>query len=197
MEQNKSRYHLHSLVALDECQTLLGIDGREDALLTFLLESTTFTIEEYCRRKLGFRRVAEVFSDTVDRCFTLREYPVRRVMDVHVVPCGNSGEAYELEKRDISVEPPTPENWAATVRLNLGRGVCHNTIRIIYFAGYKIGDVPPDLKSAVIEMAAWRYARHKAKKTGVVGGVKGGEQFENSVPVNVRLLLEPYRRVMI
>jgi uncharacterized phiE125 gp8 family phage protein len=197
MEQSGHHKHLHSLVALDECQTLLGIDAREDALLVYLLESTTFTIEEYCRRKLGFRRVAEVFSDTRDRCFMLREYPVRRVVGIHVIPCGKSGEAYELEKQDILVDPRVPENWAATLRLNLGRYVCRNTIRIIYFAGYKSRDVPPDLKSAVIETVAWRYARHKAKKTGVTGRDKGGEQFENSLPVNVRFLLELYRRVMI
>jgi uncharacterized phiE125 gp8 family phage protein len=193
MEQNGHYKHFNSLVSLADCRALLGIDEREDALLTFLLEAAARAFEDFCRRRLRYGRVIENFYGTRESCFFLREYPVRSIAGVYVTPSGD-GEAYELSNGDIQLDPTSPQNWTAAVRLNLGAYRGLNTIKIIYFAGYKSGDVPPDLKSAVLEAVAWMYARHKAKKVGVTGGT---EQYESALPENVRLLLQPYRRVMI
>jgi hypothetical protein len=80
-------------------------------------------------------------------------------------------------------------------------------IKVRYLAGYspgKAGDpcgVPADLASACLELAAWNMTRYRGRRIGMTGNVRGsgkdGEHLETSMPENVRLLLEPYKRRMI
>ncbi|MDR0758568.1 MAG: hypothetical protein LBF74_00430 [Treponema sp.] len=71
----------------------------------------------------------------------------------------------------------------------------------MYRAGYGPGKAPPDLVSACLELAAWNMTRYKGRRIGMTGAVRGsgkdGEHLEASMPENVRLLLEPYRRRVI
>jgi hypothetical protein len=71
----------------------------------------------------------------------------------------------------------------------------------VYRAGYVLGNVPADLASACLELAAWNMTRYKGRRIGMTGNVRGsgkdGEHLEASMPENVRQLLEPYRRKMI
>jgi uncharacterized phiE125 gp8 family phage protein len=59
---------------------------------------------------------------------------------------------------------------------------------VVYCAGYKIFDVPPDLKKACLELAAWNYKRHKNINS---------DNSDGSMPLGVCDLLEPYRRKTI
>jgi hypothetical protein len=65
----------------------------------------------------------------------------------------------------------------------------------------KKGDVPADLASACLELAAWNMNRYRGRRIGMTGNVRGtgkeAEHFEMSLPENVRGLLEPYRRKTI
>jgi len=74
-------------------------------------------------------------------------------------------------------------------------------IKVIYLAGYKHCDVPADLSAACLELASWNFNRYKGRRVGMSGNIRGsgvqGEHFEMSMPENVRLLLEPYRRKTI
>jgi hypothetical protein len=74
-------------------------------------------------------------------------------------------------------------------------------IKVRYMAGYSLGKVPPDLASACLELAAWSMSRYRGKRIGLTGNVRGsgkdGEHLEASMPENVRLLLEPYKRRVI
>jgi hypothetical protein len=71
-------------------------------------------------------------------------------------------------------------------------------IRIRYLAGYSVGKAPADLASACLELAAWNMSCYRGRRIGMTGNVRGngkdGEHLEASMPENVRLLLEPYRR---
>jgi hypothetical protein len=71
-------------------------------------------------------------------------------------------------------------------------------IKVRYLAGYVPGKAPPDLASACLELAAWNMTRYRGQRIGMTGNVRGsgkdGEHLEASMPENVRLLLEPYRR---
>jgi hypothetical protein len=58
-------------------------------------------------------------------------------------------------------------------------------VKVVYCAGYKIFDVPPDLKKATLELAAWNYKRHK------------DNSFDGTMPPNVCELLIPWRRKTI
>jgi len=61
--------------------------------------------------------------------------------------------------------------------------------------------VPADLAAACMELAAWNFNRYRGKRIGLTGNIRGagvqGEHFEISMPINVRELLEPYRRKVI
>jgi hypothetical protein len=43
---------LHSLIPLADFKALLGVDDREEKTATFCLITATFTIEQYCKRRL-------------------------------------------------------------------------------------------------------------------------------------------------
>ncbi|WP_461257995.1 hypothetical protein [Treponema sp. R80B11-R83G3] len=61
--------------------------------------------------------------------------------------------------------------------------------------------VPADLQAACLELASWNMNRYKGRRIGMSGNIKGagiqGEHFELSMPENVKILLEPYRRKTI
>jgi hypothetical protein len=83
--------------------------------------------------------------------------------------------------------------------LNRGQGLC--AVKAVYMAGYGYGEAPADLASACLELAAWNMTRYKGRRIGMTGNIRGsgkdGEHLEASMPENVRLLLEPYRRRVI
>jgi hypothetical protein len=188
---------------LADFKAVLGIDDREDALSRYCLITATYTIEQYCNRRLLSKKRFEFLPFYGDYIFPLRDYPVREILAVyqthalkeaiivepslyHTIPdCG------ELEDVPfcLSVSPALP-----LVRELSG-------LKVHYRAGYVCGKVPADLASACLELAAWNMARYRGRCIGMTGAVrgsgKGGEHLEESMPENVRVLLEPYRRRII
>jgi hypothetical protein len=72
---------------------------------------------------------------------------------------------------------------------------------VVYRAEYDCEEVPADLASVCLEVAAWNMARYRGRRIGMTGAVrengKEGEHLEASMPENVRLLLEPDQRWII
>ncbi|GHU45669.1 hypothetical protein FACS1894190_17820 [Spirochaetia bacterium] len=187
--------HFHSLVSLADCKTILGIDDREDAFTEFLLVSSTYTIEEYCMRRLLHKRVKEWHTNYTDWTIPLKEYPVREifVVETRTNTSTTTPEYYKLMPETGSLENiPFLLHIAPTHKQNR-----NETIFIKYIAGYKTSEVPPSLKDACIELVAWKYARHKGKKLGVTPSNKTDGSLENKTPEHVKELLEPYRRKTI
>jgi hypothetical protein len=204
--------HLHSLIPLTEFKAINGVDDREDALSRYVLITSTYTIEQYCHRRILKKKRMECSAFTGDYLFSLREYPVREILAVylshpfkqpelvepdfyHTVP-----DCEELEDSDLW---SAPFGLSVSPGLRMARGM--SVLKIHYWAGYGTGEVPADLAAACLELAAWNMARFQGKKIGVTGAVRGksvngdhaGYRLELSMPENVRLLLEPYRRRMI
>jgi hypothetical protein len=139
----------------------------------------------------------------------LREYPVCKVLAVYAI--ANSGEQITGNKLEI-LEPElyevlpdcgsdedVPFCLSLSPALKRYRGI--TAIKVIYQAGYSVGDVPGDLAAACLELASWNMNRYRGRRIGMTGNVRGtgkeGEHFEMSMPENVRTLLEPYRRKTI
>jgi hypothetical protein len=192
--------NLHSLIPLADFKTALGFDDREDALSRYCLITATYTIEQYCKRRLLRKKRFEFFPFYGDYVFPLRDYPVREVLAVyqthalreaiivepdlyHTVP--NCGELEDIPFC-LSVSPA----------LRLVRAL--SGLKAHYRAGHTAGKAPPDLASACLELAAWNMSRYRGRRIGMTGNIRGGgregEHLEASMPENVRLLLEPYRR---
>jgi hypothetical protein len=195
--------NLHSLISLADFKAILGIDDREDALSCYCLLTATYTIEQYCRRRLLRKKRFEFLPFYGDYTFLLRDYPVREVLTVY--------QTHAL-KESIIVEPELyhtvpgcgelediPFSLSVSPAIRLVRDL--SGLKVHYRAGYSPGNAPADLASACLELAAWNMTRYRGRRIGMTGNVRGsgkdGEHLETSMPENVRCLLEPYRRRMI
>jgi hypothetical protein len=199
---------LHTLIPFEHFKVLLGVDDREDKLSTFCLSTATFTIEQYCKRRLFLKRHFERIALGGDLLLPLREYPVREVLAVYgLSDFARTGELLEPEVYQVipDLEGETGEGLEDTVYcLSLSPALKRRgfaAVKVVYRAGYGCGEAPPDLASACLELAAWNMTRYKGRRIGVPGAVRGrgqeGEHLESSMPENVRGLLEPYMRRMI
>jgi hypothetical protein len=256
-----SGFTLHTLIPLEDFKAILGLDDREDCLdfasmrnqgcefsqsensthlfqppsmAAFCLTTATYTIEQYCKRRLFLKKHFEHIEFHGDLILPLREYPVREVLTVYVqkirlyadflnrsfcgaktppealetppsLAAGETGEPLEPDLyriipdlEDDSGEGPedTVYSLSLSPALNRGRGLY--AVKAVYMAGYGCGEVPADLASACLELAAWNMSRYRGRRIGMTGNVRGsgkdGEHLEASMPENVRFLLEPYRR---
>jgi len=218
---------LRTLISIEEFKTILGIDDRDDKLVKFCLATATITIENYCKRKLLHKQHFEQIEYTGDLVMPLREYPVTEVLAVSlfdtseilepdlycVIPdCGTDNDI----PFDISFSPAVERLRFSAIKVNYYAGyVVVNPppcgLTTMEFASQtppKAMDtaasmplVPADLSAACLELASWNFNRYKSKRIGMTGNIKGagiqGEHFELSLPENVQLLLEPYKRRVI
>jgi hypothetical protein len=139
-----------------------------------------------------------------DPLLPLREYSVREILAVYILGTfGETGEPLEPDLYRVvpDLEAETgegPEDTVYSLSLSpaLNRGL--SAVKAVYRAGYGCGEAPADLASACLELAAWNTSRYRGRRIGMTGNVRGsgkdGEHLEASMPENVRLLLEPYRR---
>jgi hypothetical protein len=181
------------------------------SLAAFCLITATYTIEHYCRRCLFVHRHFERFEYAGDLLLSLREYPVLEIVALYALYHAPEPELVEPDFYILLPEPePEGEEGLETgqdipyeLRLSpaLRRLPGLTAFKAVYRAGYAPGKAPADLASACLELAAWTMARYRGRRIGMTGAVRGsgkdGEHLEASMPENVRLLLEPYKRVLI
>jgi hypothetical protein len=204
LKQEKS---LYTLIPIEDFKSLLGIDDREDSLARFCLITATYTIEQFCMRRLIKKKHIEQIEFTGDWFSPLTEFPVNKILAVYVL--GNRDlETWSWEIVDPGFYRMFPDPGMdidipfylrlSPVSRNLRRP---KVFKVIYWAGYAVGKVPPDLASACLELAAWNMNRYRGRRIGMTGNVRGhgkdGEHFELSMPINVCQLLEPYRRKVV
>ena len=204
---DKQEKPLYSLIPLEDFKAIMGIDDREDKIARFCLVTATFSIEAYCMRRLLRKKHFELIDLNGDLFLPLKEYPVSKILAVYVI--GNrewglgTGEILETEFYEVVPECGTdvdlPVSFSLSPALKRYRGL--SAVKVVYFAGFVAGKAPPDLASACMELAAWNMNRYKGRRIGMTGSVRGGgkdgEHFELSMPMQVRQLLEPYKRKVI
>jgi hypothetical protein len=194
----ENRPVLHSLIPLTDFKAILGADDREDTLSQYCLVIATYSIEQYCKRRLFRKKHTDYLTFTGEHIFSLREYPVRKVLTIHA---GNGpiDPKHYYCLPDEGIYEDIPFSLVLRPPLRLSRE--EMSIKVRYLAGYAPGKAPPDLASACLELAGWNMARYRGRRIGITGAVRGsgkdGEHLESSMPENVRGLLEPYRRKTI
>jgi hypothetical protein len=204
-----SGFTLHTLIPLEDFKAILGIDDREDTLSRYCLITATYTIEQYCKRRLLRRKNTDYLTFTGEYIFSLREYPVRKVLAVYAAATGTVQRGEPLYSSENLVDSKhyyclpdegIREDLPFSLVLRPPRGLAREEmgIRVRYLAWYACGEVPADLTSACLELAVWNMTRYRGRRIGTTGNVRGsgkdGEHLEASMPENVRQLLEPYRR---
>jgi hypothetical protein len=195
---------IYSLIPLEKFKALLGIDDREDNLAQFCLVTSTYTIEEYCKRKLLRKKHFEWNEYDGDLLIPLREYPVSQLLSVNLYgngvenphPCGFSTMEFAtqtpakalvtppsvagilLEPDFYNVIPDCGTDYDLPFRLVLSRAIQRqcgiSSIKAVYWAGYSEGLVPADLSAACLELASWNMNRYKGRRVGMTGIVHGG-----------------------
>ena len=201
---SKQEKPLYTLIPLEEFKTVLGVDDRDDKLAGYCLVTSTYTIEQYCKRRFLRKKYFERLPFTGDLFLSLREYPVTQVLAVYAL---GKGEIVEPEFYHTIPDCGLDCDFPFTLSLNPAAKYYPDlsAFKAVYWAGYPApkfgeGKVPADLGSACLELAAWNMARYKGRRVGMTGNVRGGkdgEHLEPSMPENVRALLEPYRRRVI
>jgi len=203
---NQREKPLYSLIPLEDFKGLLSIDDRDDKIARFCLVTSTFTIEQHCKRRLlrknHFER-SEFYGDLV---VPLREYPVSKILAAYLIghlEWGVDGEFLEPEFYRVVPDCGCGDNLPCEVYLSpaVKNYFGITAVKVVYTAGYALGHVPPDLATACLELASWNFNRYKGKRIGMTGNIRGsgkeGEHFEMAMPENVRQLLEPYKRRLI
>ena len=196
--------NLHTLISLEDFKAVLGIDDREDKIARFCLVTSTLTIEHYCKRRFLRKKYFEKIEYTGDLVISLREYPVTQVLAVYALAV-MSGADEIVEPDFYSVLPDCGTDYDLPFSLSLSpalqryRGL--SAFKAVYWAGYPANKIPADLSAACLELASWNLNRYRGRRVGMTGNIRGagkeGEHFEMSMPENVKLLLEPYRRKTI
>ena len=198
---NKQEKPLYTLIPLNDFKTIMGVDDRDDKIAGFCLVSSTFTIEQYCKRRLLRKRHFEQIEFTGDLFLPLREYPVVSMNRGQITV--NNGEILTSDFfrviPDFGADIDIPFSIELSPVVKSFRGL--KFIGVSYSAGYRVGKAPADLTSACLELAAWSMNRYKGRRIGMTGNVRSsgrdGEHFELSMPENVGALLESYRRKVI
>jgi hypothetical protein len=200
-KEKRAEAKLHSLISLDDFKAVLNVDDRDDKLSRFCLITSTYTIEQFCHRQF---LVKGHFEDLVfygDRVIPLNHYPVRNIVAVYMREAGRKDMAL-VEPEFYRTEPEAGEGAdvptciVLSPALRILRG--ERNLRAVYKTGYTIREIPPDLASACLELAAWNMNRYRGRRIGMTGNVRGnGEHFEMSMPENVKALIEPYKRKTI
>jgi len=99
---------------------------------------------------------------------------VQKVLAVYVLGNGElgigSGEIIEPEFYSVP-----PDCMPAEIYLSpaLRRYPAITAIKVVYVAGYQIGNVPPDLATACLELASWNFHRYKGRRVGMTGNIRG------------------------
>jgi len=172
------------------------------------------TIEQYCRRRFLRKQKHERIEFTNDDYLILSEYPVISINNEQVTM--NNGELIDPKFYRVVPDCGSNMNFPYSIEfLPAFRMFRCSSINVVYWAGYvtkeqrkgnkeqriRGGVVPADLQAACLELASWNMNRYRGRRIGMTGNVKGagiqGEHFEMSIPEQVRLLLEPYKRRVI
>jgi hypothetical protein len=160
-EKKAAGNFLYSLMPLEDFKAVLGIDDREDKLARFCLVTATFTIEQYCKRRLLRKRHFENIEFFGDLVLPLREYPVSKITAMYAVTgIDKKGEWFGewivpylyrvLPDCCTDLDIPFLIKFSPEV----ARMGCY-AIKAIYWAGYSSDKVPADLAAACLELASW------------------------------------------
>jgi len=226
-DENQRLEPLHSLITFDNFKALMGIDDREEKQARFCLITATLNIEQYCKRSFLRKQYFETVKFTDNLVIPLKEYPVTEILTVYAENlhgCRFSALSFCVTKthtdgsltasmlqNSFFIEPEfyrpmlgNDYNTELPFELLLSASLIPYklaAVKVIYWAGYKICDLPTDLAAACMELAMWSMNRYRSRRIGITGNIRSsgaqGEHFENSMPENVRQLIEPHRRKVL
>jgi len=139
---------IYSLLPLEDFKAILGMDDREDKIARYCLVTATYTIEQYCKRRLLRKKHFESLEYIGDLFIPLREYPVSKILAVHAVT-SKSGVGEIVEPDFYSIVPECGTDEDIPFYISFTRALLRfqglYIIKAIYWAGYAVNSHPCEL----------------------------------------------------
>ena len=188
----------NALITLDYAKEHLGIPSGTtsvDSRVETIINAASGMIERYCRRIL-VTQAHEQFSDgRGQNKLLLHEYPVASVQNLYIDQDSVFSATTLIDTDDYALEK---ESVIVMLDRTLPRG--YRNIKVEYTAGYGVagdGNIPSDIEWACAELVSWFYNSTSNHRIGIISQGKQNENvtFEQTLPGNVKLFLEPYVRI--
>lgn len=201
------------LTTVADIKLYAGITGStSDALLATLLESAEASLRQYCSRPDGWARAAH--TETLDgrgvNTLLVRNTPVAAspapaVAILHGTTSTTAGTtSYRYEAATGEFRYIGGESWGwddADSHYQRGWPSGFQNITIEYTGGYAV--IPADLAHAAIDMTLYLYHRRQRDlglQSEALGAysytLAGPAEGDRGLPLEVRTLVDPYRRVL-
>jgi uncharacterized phiE125 gp8 family phage protein len=173
---------LTTLSAVKEYLKIDPLNTNEDTLLEALINASSSAIENYCKRSLVEQTFIEEYDGNGMKYLQLNQYPVNSITSVTVDGVVLDPSEYKVKKKTgtlIRVDSIWPEG-----DLN---------IAVEFTAGYN--PIPYDLELACKHLVYFYYKTDIANFSSTFQ--EGFVIRPESLPVQVKALLAPYRRVLV
>lgn len=188
----------NALATFAESQALFGYAADESTKVESLINIASSRMEVYCKRNLAARDYTLIMDGTGRDTLILPEYPVNTVTRLSIDTMRAFAAASDIASTDYSLRIAE-----GVIRLYSGAfpaaGLA-DVIRVQHNAGYASTHAAYQvLRAACLEYVDWMKSRFS--HPGSIG--KKGEysadgisvSFETEMPMHVRSMLEPFRRI--
>lgn len=174
---------LTSLVAVKEYLKIDDTDTSKDALLEGLINAGSNIIENYCKRSFKEQTYTdEEYDGTGTKNLPLNNFPVSTITSIKI-----DGVLIDV------TEYKTRLSSGIVVRLDSTWPEGIMNIKVSYTAGY--ASVPPDIELAAKHLVMFFYKMDVADFSRTFGD--GIVMRPEAIPPQIRVLLGPYRRVLV
>lgn len=176
----------NALTSLDAAKAYAKIpadDTSMDALFEALINAASTAIDGYCRRNLKEQVYTDLeFDGSGSRNLLLGQYPISTISAVKIDDVLVDATEYKVRKE-----------IGTLVRLNFCWPEGIMNLKVSFTAGYT--DVPADLELACKHLVLFYYKTDIADFSRTFG--EGFVMRPEAFPVQVRAILDPYRKVLI
>lgn len=185
----------NALTTIEAVKSYLKNDSTyDDARIEMLINACSSAIENYCRRNFKVATYTdEEYDGNNNRYISLYNYPIVSVDSVSINDSVIPQEEYIVKKK-IGVLARKYNNTVTGITYNRYvpiwvKGDCN--IKVTYTAGYDV--IPPDLEQACI---LYVMSFYKSDVANFSTTFTDGFVFKtDAIPVQVKLMLQPYMKV--
>lgn len=157
------------------------LSDEEIKLLEDLINACSTAIESYCGRKFKDQIFTDEYDGTGKNYLLLEQYPVNTITTIHIDGALLDSNEYKVKKKN-----------GVLIRKNSVWPIGDINIEIEYTAGYSV--IPADLEQACKEFV---FSKYKTDLNNFSTTFTDGFVFRaDAMPVQVKMLLQPYKKVM-
>lgn len=191
---------VNALTTVDNVKSYLKIDTSitvDDSRIEMLINACSSAIENFCRRTFNTTTYTdEEYDGNNTRYINLENYPVSSISQVTVNGEVISSDQYKVKAKTgvLARIGPYPNTFTglSISRFNTVWNRGDANVLVTYIAGYDV--IPPDLEQACI---LYVMSFYKSDVANFSTTFTDGFAFKaDAIPVQVKLMLQPYLKVL-